>query len=200
MIFSSKLKYLTKDTNEFITLDDAKLFLKVDSDDEDTLVEAIRDAAIEYAENYCNRLLAPSTVRMYLDEVKDFVIPYGPVTAIDQIKYFDTDSQLVTADPSTYDVDLNNNPAKVKWLENIEASTVLLNRVQVDWSGGYIAEAGTNGTSGISAPLETVPKIIRQAILMIMGLMYEGRQDQEALKQSVADRFLHQYKIVQYTI
>ncbi len=37
-----------------VSTNDLKTFLRVDHSDEDTLIEALRSAAIEYVQNYCN--------------------------------------------------------------------------------------------------------------------------------------------------
>ncbi len=44
---------------------DLKTFLRVDHSDEDTLIEALRSAAIEYVQNYCNVQLGDVTAVMY---------------------------------------------------------------------------------------------------------------------------------------
>ena len=49
---------------------DLKTFLRVDHSDEDTLIEALRSAAIEYVQNYCNVQLGDVTAVMYLDDFR----------------------------------------------------------------------------------------------------------------------------------
>jgi uncharacterized phiE125 gp8 family phage protein len=54
-------------TSNVITTADLKAHLRVDHNDEDTLIEALRDAAIETVNNYCNINLGDVTAVMYLD-------------------------------------------------------------------------------------------------------------------------------------
>jgi len=47
----------TPDLNSIITVAQLKEHLRVDHTDEDTLIEAYRDAAIAWVEDYCNTRL-----------------------------------------------------------------------------------------------------------------------------------------------
>lgn len=46
-------------TGPLLTLDEAKLHLRVDDDDSDTLIEAYADAAVLSVLNHCDRKLVP---------------------------------------------------------------------------------------------------------------------------------------------
>ena len=54
---------ITGTANEanIVSTADLKTFLRVDHSDEDTLIEALRSAAIEYVQNYCNVQLGDVT-------------------------------------------------------------------------------------------------------------------------------------------
>jgi uncharacterized phiE125 gp8 family phage protein len=78
-----------------VTLEEARLQCKVDSDDttHDAVLESLITAAREFAEHYTGRALAPVTLEAALDEFpcEEFIdLPMPPVTSVTSIKYTDT--------------------------------------------------------------------------------------------------------------
>ncbi|MFZ9080838.1 MAG: head-tail connector protein, partial [Alphaproteobacteria bacterium] len=68
----------TPTLDSVITVADLKSHLRVDHSDEDTLIEAYRDAAIKWIEDYCNTRLGDVTAVGYLDYFKPSRFPIGP--------------------------------------------------------------------------------------------------------------------------
>ncbi len=106
------LVLLTAPTEEPITLDEAKLHLRVEIDDDDTLILGMIKAAREYAEVVTHRRLITQTWRYYLDswpEDKDYIeMPFPPLQSISSITYTDCDGVVYTwsvATDSTGDTD-----------------------------------------------------------------------------------------------
>lgn len=103
-------KVITAVTAEPVTLAEARLQCKVDSDDttHDALLSALITAAREYAEHYTGRALAPQTLELALDAFPDEIdLPMPPVASITSITYVDTagDTQTLATDKyalSTY--------------------------------------------------------------------------------------------------
>ena len=69
-----------------ISTADLKAFLRVTHSDEDTLIEAMRAAAIQHVESFCNIRLGDRTAVMYLDDFPQAMeIPVGPVNSITSV-------------------------------------------------------------------------------------------------------------------
>jgi len=101
--------------SDFMTLADLKLFLRVDHDDEDDVIEALADAAIAWCEDYCNRKFATGlSATFYLNSFRSASLAYGPVTSITSVLYDDTTGFEQTLDASKYYYDRpNNNPVRI---------------------------------------------------------------------------------------
>ena len=89
--------------SDFFTLDDIKLFLRVDHDDEDDVITALANAAISWCENYCNRIFnTGGSATFYLSRFRSASLAYGPVTSITSVVYDDTTGTQQTLDTSKY--------------------------------------------------------------------------------------------------
>ena len=73
--------------DSIITVAQLKENLRVDHTDEDTLIEALRDAAISWIEDYCNTRLGDVTAVGYLDSFHGQRFPVGPVNSIASVTY-----------------------------------------------------------------------------------------------------------------
>jgi uncharacterized phiE125 gp8 family phage protein len=89
-------KITTAVTTEPVTLAEARLQCKVDSDDAswDAVLSGLCTAAREYAEHYTGRALATQTLEMVLDTFPecggDITLDMPPVATVTSIKYDDT--------------------------------------------------------------------------------------------------------------
>lgn len=78
------------DGDSIIPLADAKLHLRVTHDDEDSLIEALRDAAIGHVERVSGVALASGTWRWTLSRFPSRIgLPIAPVTAVGDVTYLD---------------------------------------------------------------------------------------------------------------
>lgn len=91
-----KFKIITPVATEPVSLEEARLQCKVDSDDttHDTLITSLITTARENAQHYTGRALAPQTLEVALDAFPPFdnpsiTLPLCPVTSITSIKYTD---------------------------------------------------------------------------------------------------------------
>lgn len=90
-----KFKVITPVTVEPVSLEEARLQCKVDSDDtsHDATLTSLITAARGFAEHYTGRALAAVTLEAALDEFPcdDWIdLPMPPVSSVDSIKYTDT--------------------------------------------------------------------------------------------------------------
>ena len=73
--------------SEVLSTSELKAFLRVTHSTEDTLIEAIRQAAINYVEQFCNIRLGDRSATFFFSEFPDFVeLPIGPVNSITNVK------------------------------------------------------------------------------------------------------------------
>lgn len=152
----------TPDLDAVISVADLKAHLRVDHSDEDTLIEAYRDAAIKWVEDYCNTRLGDVTAVMYMDAFFTRSIPVGPVSAISSVTYLDQSGDSQTLDTSYWWADTKRQPARITFDGPPDLFDDTYNAVQVNMTIGY-AEA-------------SIPKPIIHAIRLMVGHLYESRQ------------------------
>jgi uncharacterized phiE125 gp8 family phage protein len=101
-------KTITPVTAEPVSLAEARLQCKVDSDDtsHDAVLTSLITAAREYAEHYTGRAIAPVTLEAALDAFprcsEGFDLPMPPVASITSIKYTDPAGAEQTLPTSAY--------------------------------------------------------------------------------------------------
>jgi len=141
---------------------DLKTFLRVDHSDEDTLIEALRSAAIEYVQNYCNLQLGDLPAVMYLDNFEGmFEVPIGPVASIISITYNPTASTTSTLPTNQYYSDLKRKPARISIVSPPSVYEYISNGVQVNMTLGY-AEG-------------SIPDGLLHAVKLLVAHYYENR-------------------------
>lgn len=151
------------DTADIITTADLKAHLRVDHSDEDTFIEALRDAAVEYAESYCNVKLGDRTAVYYTDAFPNYMeIPVGPVQAISGITYNTDRDTTATLDTSYYYYELVRQPARISFISPPSVEEYTHNGVQIACTIGY--------------PEADIPKAIKHAIRLMVGHWYENRR------------------------
>ena len=152
----------TPNLDAVVTVATLKEFLRVDHSDEDTLIEALRDAAVEYVQNYCNIQIGDVSAVMYLDKFPGrWEIPIAPVQSINSITYNPTASTTVTLPTDQYFVDTKRKPARITTVSPPSVYDYISNGVQVNMTLGY-TEA-------------TVPTGIIHGIKLITAHFYENR-------------------------
>lgn len=166
-------KVITAVTAEPVTLAEARLHLKADSDtSEDSLITAWITAAREVAEHYTGRALAPQTLEMALDGFSatdgEIVLAMPPVASITSLKYTDTAGVEQTLSPSAYALSLYGDSRKVApTYGNYWPSTQdIPDAVRVRYVAGYGQQGGA-----------VCPKAIKAAILLMIGWLNENRGD-----------------------
>jgi len=161
-------KVTSAPTVEPLTLTEAKLDLKIDSTEEDDLLDILIKAARETVEIRTGRSLITQSRAIKLDyfPCTDTIrIPNGPVQAITHIKYYDEDEVLQTLSDSDYWVDADSDIARVVVKDSWPSTEDRPNAVVITYTCGYGA-AGSN-----------VPAPLRKAMLFILGHLYENRQN-----------------------
>jgi len=155
------------DQDTIITVADLKTQLRVTHSLEDTLIGAMRSAAISWVEEHCNIKLGSYTARGYLPGFYNSYIPIGPVTAISEVKYQTTadkdyDTDLTTLTATNWYTDIISQPARIAFRDYPHTYEYALTPVVVTFTAGY----------------STIPAPVLQAIRLLVAHMYENRQEE----------------------
>ena len=178
IVSRTNLKYrslvrVTEPTVEPVSVAEAKQHLRIDADftDDDLYVASLITAARHYVENYVDRTLLRTQLRMKLDyfPVWDLPLPRPPVMADPVIvQYVPSDSSLGYALTSytNFRTDRDATPAVIRPQWNGTWPTVrgAENDVVISWWAGY-------GTTGADVPVPA-----RHAMLLILSHWYRTRE------------------------
>jgi len=150
-----------------VTVADLKAHLRVTHSLEDTLIGALRSAAISWVEEHCNIKLGSYTARGYLPGFYNAYIPIGPVTAISEVKYQTTADKDYATDLTTlaatyWYTDTISQPARIAFRDSPKTYDYALTPVVVTFTAGYT----------------TMPAPVLQAIRLLVAHMYENRQEE----------------------
>lgn len=157
---------------EPVSTAEAKTHMRVTIATDDTYIDRLIQAAREWVEMVTARALINQTWDMYLDRfpsANEIEIPYPPLGSVTHVKYTDSDDTEATFTSDDYDVDTDSEPGRVVlgYTKTWPTATLRpMNPVTVRFVAGYGA-AGAN-----------VPERFRQAILLLVGEMYENREPQ----------------------
>ncbi len=188
------MKIITPATVEPITLAQARKQCKVDPEgsppvhEDDELISIFLTAAREWCESYLGSRIAPTLVEIAFDAFPSDVVSTttvagtlalqsSPVLAINGITYLDADGFEQTLDPIAYTLDTTTQVAvaRLNVDETWPATQAVANAVTVRYTIGY----SLSGDSPQAAPL---PSSIKVAILLILGHLYEHREDVSAIQ------------------
>jgi len=186
-------KIKTQPASEPVSLADAKLHLRVDDTTEDTLITSIIVAARQFTEKYLNRSLITQTWNLYLDALpSEIQVMYGDIQSFTSVKYYDSDNAEQTLSDALYDEDLISNPARITRTTDQTYPEVFVrtNAINIEYIAGY-------------GDAVNVPDSIKSAMLLIIGHLYENRQNVIIGHAAVvlpkgAEYLLDQYRIFTY--
>jgi len=177
------LKLITPPATEPLTLAQAKAHLRVVDSDDDTYITALVIAARQNAENWMGRALIDQTWDLVLDgfptasasvssSVVDMAIqiPKPPLIEVTQVAYDNSNGDEVLMNPNDFYADTASEPGWLvlsgltTWPTTIDA----INSVRVRFRAGYL--------STDSPPVNKVPEDILYGVKLLIGSMYEHRE------------------------
>jgi uncharacterized phiE125 gp8 family phage protein len=181
-------RVVTPPATEPLTLNEIKLHLKLAITaeeataytDEDALLTIYQKAARASAEDYCWRKFISTglqTVTTAFCRTMD--LPY-PALAITTVQYTDANGATQTVSSNDYSLDNYTVPSRV-----IFKSTYTFPTVNAETPFPVIF----NYTSGYSALAADIPSEIKSAMLLMIGEMYEKREDR-VFKLPTASQYL----------
>lgn len=148
--------------SEVISTADLKAFLRVTHSDEDTLIEAMREAAIRHIEGFCNIRIGDRSAVFHYNAFPDQVeLPVGPVNSITSVQYATSDSTTATMSSSDYYATLGRSPFMIAFKNIPSTYSDTYKKLQITVDLGY-AEA-------------SVPGPIVHAIKLLVSHMYDQR-------------------------
>ncbi len=172
-----RLKLKTAPTVEPITLDEAKLHLKVDGADDNALISALITTVRQLAERETKRAFITQTWEMFLDYAPPEIdIPKPPLQATGlSIKVIDEAGTETIVSATLYDIDASeNSPGRVR-----------LKSGYVWPSHRYFASFVIEFVCGYGLLATDVPEALKQGLFVLIGHMYENRGGEGAVKARV---------------
>ena len=160
-------RLVTAPASEPLTLTEVKLYLRVDDTTENDLITSLITAARSLVEGHTWMPLISQTWAMQFDksELNNLIwnVNKAPLSSFSSITYYDSNNDLQTLATTEYETDIYGSPARFR-LKSVPVVYDRMNALQVNFVCGY-ANAGA------------VPQPIKQAMYMIIGHLYENRQD-----------------------
>jgi uncharacterized phiE125 gp8 family phage protein len=180
------VKIVTPPTEEPVTLDFVKGFLKVDGNAEDAMISVLISAARQVAERYCQIAIMPQT----LIETFPRFYPYGlrltisPLISVEEITYQDLGGDIQTLSTEIYDVDYNVFPPHVYRIpyNDFPQTYAVPNAVTVEYEAGF-------------ADANAVPSQIKIAIALMVTEWYDNRSDGVRTLPTASQILLDQYRV-----
>jgi len=160
-------KLITGPATEPVSLAEAKLHLKIETADtaDDTLIAILIAAARESAEQFTRRAFIAQTWELQKDCFEDGEIQLRktPVQSVTSIKYYDVNGVEQTLATTVYGLNQADEPNEVylKYGQLWPQVRGEENDVKIRFVAGYT----------------TVPSSVKAAILLIVGHLYENRED-----------------------
>lgn len=157
--------------SEPVTVDEALEHLRVDGTADKALIASQIVAARQWLEEETRRAFLTQSFDLILDafpaDGEPIRLKRGKVSAVASVKYYDTAGTLQTWSTSNYTTEIAGLPGRVVPGFGVAWPALQLGRkggVQVRFSAGY----------GDAAAL--VPRPLVQALLLVLGNMYEHRE------------------------
>lgn len=204
------LQVITAPVNSPVSLSDMKDYLRVDTSDDDTLIQSFIDSATESVKQYLKRSLITETLELTMDgfgqgqqddrliQLGDGVhvgsVPYllgrgnevdlqfPPVQSITSVKTYNRANEESTFDSSKYELDEQGGRIYLNESEVWPSNLRAREAVKIRYVSGY----GDNASD--------IPAPIVQAIKLYVGKMYDCREACEMPKQCT--RILVPYKLI----
>lgn len=166
---------VTPPTNKPLELAEVKTHLRAQTnEDEDELIKALIDAAISHLDGWSGILGRALITQTWRQSFRDFCwwsdylrLPLAPVQSV-TVKYYDSANVQQTWSASNYSLVTDNLGPLLQFATGVSPPSVYdrIDGVQVDYVVGY------GDTS------DTVPRAIRQAMLLMIGSWFQNRENE----------------------
>lgn len=150
-----------------VTVAEFILHARIDTDADDTLIQAYLEAATRWAEMYNGRKFLTQDCVDYLDDWPAVIRPrYAPLAAVTSIQYIDTAGATQTWSSDEYDVHTASEPGTIQ-----PAYGYSYPSLRGDPNGIIITYQAGLGSE------DDIPEQYKAAIMMIAADLYENREN-----------------------
>lgn len=163
---------------EPITVEDAKMHLRIDHGDEDMLLASLIAASRLQVEAVLDAALITQSWSLELDDWPDgreLHLPIWPVQSVEAVRISDRDGEMVELGAEAFSLDGASKPPR-------------LVSISGDWPSPGTRALGIEilFTAGFGNSANDVPPPIRQALLMLVAHWYEHREPVETGKPTAS--------------
>ena len=160
---------VTLPASEPVSLAEAKLFLRVDHNAEDSLITTLLGAAREAVEAGIGQALITRRVRESLDiwrrdAANGALLGLGPVTNVVAVRLLANNGAQSVIDPERYRLEGNRDRPRLVFLAGFPATLRTAGGIEIEYDCGYADEA------------TELPIALRVATMQIVASLYELRQ------------------------
>ncbi len=186
------LQLVTPPALEPVTLSEARLHLRVDTADDDPLIDALISAARLHAEMLTARQFLPARWRLVLDRFTPMVLlNRSPVVSVISVRYLDMGGLWQIMPSTDYVVESSSEPARITpafgkiWPPTLPQ----IGSVEILFDAGY-------------ADATKVPDGIKRWMLLRVGSLYQHREEMSVLPAGridplpFVDSLLDPYRVV----
>jgi uncharacterized phiE125 gp8 family phage protein len=174
-----------------ISLEEAKVQLRVDGDSEDLLIQSLMKAADQIAENKTNRAFMQSGYTMYSSCWQcNYTLWPAPLVEVESVQYYDSDNALQTLDPSSYIVYSDFLPGilSIKSTATLPTLYDRLDAVQITYTVGC---GGVDAVEGEQR--DAVPESVKAWVKLNLTTLYENRQAFTDNTGGIMDSLIYPY-------
>lgn len=171
--------------SEPLSLEDAKTFMHILENDEDSLIQSFIVGAREYAENYTNRQLMTAAFELTNEIIySGFSLPKNPVKSITKIEYMDLNGTYQIMSIDDYYMYVENGISKLH-INKLPTYKQDKRAFKITFISGY----------------DVVPSGIIAYIRMAVSTMYENRENYivgvrvDTNANPLLDKLLNMYRV-----
>lgn len=160
------LSLVTPPATDPVSLEEARLHLRVIATEENALITSLIKAATALAQNLTARQFVTATYRLTLDRFsRRIVLPRPPLISVTEVAYVDAAGDEQTVDAADYHVIVDGVFGVLVFRDAVAPPTVgrQPNAVAIEFEAGFGAAAA-------------VPDEIKAAIKLLVGHLYENRE------------------------
>jgi uncharacterized phiE125 gp8 family phage protein len=190
---------ITAPAVEPLTLAEAKLYLRVDSTTENSLITGMIVSARQMVETYTRRALATQTwdfrYPWFMDTRRPLIVPKAPLQSVTSVTYLDEDGTSQTLGASNYAVRTFSGAVAGRGYVELK-DDVSLPSVYTD----AIMPVTVRAVCGYGVAAD-VPDGLKMAIYLMLGDLYEQRQETmmsvSSKTKTTTERLMSPYRIEQ---